>query len=547
MSRKIGSLLKCSRYGVLALCVMLIVSCQTSNAGKVASKKKAKSRGEGASAFGGALSNGDSENSASSNNNVAQNNSNTEEQSANNELASEGQGSEENSFANNENSENLSLTNGKQNSTQPAKNSGQENPSLDDEFGLNSADSAENGVTANATGNEAPAVDLLGGDSASGEQDIASDLLPSEEVSPVSEGQSAPDAVANAAATNAAPATDSSLPAGAPSDVAPSTVAPTSGETSHQVAPAANVLSWIAYDYDKSQPVLKIKLVTKGSPNYSLSQEKNLSGQPELIVKFHDTKLKTSLRRDIDASEFRAPVAYIRTRENPTQTEVDVILTLRDAVAPNLYAKDGDVQLTFSIPERYFGNSSAPVSPVDKASLLAVSVLPRIDASGDAPMASGAAPIPDPSAGKFEGAPPDGGEQAVLDQEPDAEEAIPPEVAPQDSDSENALPTNSSSPAGNVATNAATDTINSSSGDNGLETLNGNSEAANSALPAASTNSANGANSSSTSDKASNVGSESNNGEGDKSDNEDEFDEDGIDDFDDGDGEAPTNAEKFEV
>lgn len=175
-------------------------------------------------------------------------------------------------------------------------------------------------------------------------------------------------------------------------------------------------LRWVGYNFDEVQKALKVEIITEGEPEYELFQETNRAGQPEIVVRFHETELRSKVRRPLDASEFHSPVAYVRMREKPEYRATDVVLTLRDKVKPLLFANKGNVQLTFSIPEYYFGNDAQSVAhQIGEATQLAqADILPQVDASGRQPRAPG---IPaDPA---VQAAPMDGGQPV------DIPEAVP--------------------------------------------------------------------------------------------------------------------------
>lgn len=122
------------------------------------------------------------------------------------------------------------------------------------------------------------------------------------------------------------------------------------------VLPTRHSLTWVGYEYSKENRTLKVEMVTKGNPEYKIFSEKNQAGQLEYVVRFYQTSLRRKVKWDIDASEFRSPVAYIRMRENSIDGVSDVVLTMRSQVSPKFFAKDGDVVLRFDIPDAYFGN-----------------------------------------------------------------------------------------------------------------------------------------------------------------------------------------------
>ena len=155
-----------------------------------------------------------------------------------------------------------------------------------------------------------------------------------------------------------------------------------------QVLPkvAAGKLYWIGYNYVAKEGSLVIDLRTKGSPRYVVFQEINRANQPELVVRLFGTNIRRPIRRSIDASEFRSPVSYIRTRSNPKNTSVDVILTLRESVQPKLMARAGGLSLTYRIPDHWYGvqpnRKVASAAPAEMAEPLANSNLYPVFESG---------------------------------------------------------------------------------------------------------------------------------------------------------------------
>ena len=148
------------------------------------------------------------------------------------------------------------------------------------------------------------------------------------------------------------------------------------------VVAASSVLHWIGYNYVAKDGTLVVDLQVKGSPRYSVFQETNRARQPELVVRLFGTKIRRPIRRPVDASEFRSPVSFIRTRTNPKTSSVDVILTLREEVQPKLDARDTGISLTYRIPDHWYGlqkdrriakaTPSEVAEPLDKANLYPV-------------------------------------------------------------------------------------------------------------------------------------------------------------------------------
>jgi type IV pilus secretin PilQ/predicted competence protein len=117
-------------------------------------------------------------------------------------------------------------------------------------------------------------------------------------------------------------------------------------------------LSWVGYNYKNENHQLEVQIVTEGSPTYHIFQEVNRRGQSEMVVRFLNTSLRKKVRRDIDATEFRSPVAYIRMRTNLNFKHTDVVMTMRDAVQPRVVAKGSNIMFLFNIPDHWYAPKS---------------------------------------------------------------------------------------------------------------------------------------------------------------------------------------------
>ena len=340
--------------------------------------------------------------------------------------------------------------------------------------------------------------------------------------------------LANSVPINSAPVNN--VPA-APAVVA--AIVPVATAVSADVLPTLSELKWIGYNFIEAEKILKIELVTTGKPQFELFQESNKSGQPELVVRFKQTSIRKKIRRDIDASEFRSPVAFIRSRFDGATGNTDVILTLRDEVQPRLYAKDGNVLLTYTVPGRYFGPDGSSLVPVTTAQILpTANVSPIIDQGSDQPGPIVAAYVPDPGKTVFSDAPENGGvplEQVVQPVEAVVEATADANGLPEDFS--NAGPQQAvANPAANnfdmnnpmpVSNNGATNGMNfNNSGSAGGKA---NAAPENSQFNNGSTVNPNNGNA------------------GSQEDSEFEEEDDNIDDFNDGEGESTDSNEKFEV
>ncbi|NRA64647.1 MAG: hypothetical protein HRU19_09200 [Pseudobacteriovorax sp.] len=137
-----------------------------------------------------------------------------------------------------------------------------------------------------------------------------------------------------------------------------------------EVLPTKALLQWIGFEFNAAQRMVTIRIETKGEPQYEVFKEKNQSRQPEIVVRYFQTRLRDKLKWDIDASEFRSPLAYIRTRVLEDEGITDVVLTLREAASPKFFEKDGEIKLTFEIPSYYFGTANTAAVIEKKATEL---------------------------------------------------------------------------------------------------------------------------------------------------------------------------------
>lgn len=171
------------------------------------------------------------------------------------------------------------------------------------------------------------------------------------------------------------------------------------------ITPAYSELWWVGQDYDEQNNQIYIEILTRGYPKYKIFQEVNRSQQPELVVRFYQSLVRPKIRRDIDASEFKSPVSFIRLRQDETSGHSDVVLTLRDPVKPKLVAKNGNLLLKFAIPDHYFGNQTLGADPIAKAEVRPNSdIMPELEIGSDLPAGLQLARvyIPDPAKEIFE-------------------------------------------------------------------------------------------------------------------------------------------------
>ena len=135
------------------------------------------------------------------------------------------------------------------------------------------------------------------------------------------------------------------------------------------------LVHWIGYVYKQEESLVNVEIVTKNNPQFDIYQEVNRAKQKEIVIRYYNTQLRKKLRRDIDASEFRSPVAYIRTRNGDEKNVVEVVLTIRNEVEAKYLAKDGHLLLSFPIPSHYFGDDKATTEPSAQAADLSTPLI----------------------------------------------------------------------------------------------------------------------------------------------------------------------------
>lgn len=270
---------------------------------------------------------------------------------------------------------------------------------LSENFGVNSSNSANvNSFT--------------GGDNEQANVNVASQssngLLPSTEGGNLSASTLNLSAPSNQSALSGSP-TNSTVEAVTASETkdlqasASTTLPAQESRPSTELGHPHGVLTWVGYSYNKEDKRLDVQIVTEGSPTYKIFKEKNRAGQEELVIRYLNAGLRSKLRRDIDATEFRSPVAYIRMRYDAVFNHTDVVLTMRDNVEPSVVNKGSSLMLTFAIPERWFSpaSSEVPVATAEIVEDAPVEALPVID--NDSPSADGSnqAYVDNPGKDKF--------------------------------------------------------------------------------------------------------------------------------------------------
>lgn len=211
--------------------------------------------------------------------------------------------------------------------------------------------------------------------------------------------------------------TANGLPMAQPTKVAPQNGAPPlnattanspqgSAEATQVISHPEGVLSWVGYNYNKISKRVEVQIVTSGSPHYRIFREVNRGGQSELVVRFLNTKVRRKIRRDIDATEFRSPVAYVRMRHDNNFAHTDVVMTLRESSQPVVTTKGSSLMFAFDIGEHWFA-PSAIEKPVASAQIIkedSQSLTPGGDSlPGEASKEKAAAYVNDPGKDTFSG------------------------------------------------------------------------------------------------------------------------------------------------
>ncbi|MEI6834229.1 MAG: secretin N-terminal domain-containing protein, partial [bacterium] len=192
------------------------------------------------------------------------------------------------------------------------------------------------------------------------------------------------------------------------------------------------VLTWVGYNYNKEEKKLDVQIVTEGSPVYKIFKEKNRAGQVEMVVRYLNTNLRSKVRRDIDASEFRSPVAYIRMRNDRTFNHTDIVMTLRDEIEPTAVTKGSSLMLSFVIPDRWFAPVAAqvPVSTAEVVEDAPVEGMPVLDSAASSEDAAVNPYIDNPGEDTFKNSSPESAKKLVPRSD-DSNELVPVDKGPE--------------------------------------------------------------------------------------------------------------------
>jgi type IV pilus assembly protein PilQ len=192
------------------------------------------------------------------------------------------------------------------------------------------------------------------------------------------------------------------------------------------------VLTWVGYNYNKEEKKLDVQIVTEGSPVYKIFKEKNRAGQVEMVVRYLNTNLRSKVRRDIDASEFRSPVAYIRMRNDRTFNHTDIVMTLRDEIEPTAVTRGSSLMLSFIIPDRWFAPVAAqvPVSTAEVVEDAPVEGMPVLDSAVTSEDAAINPYIDNPGVDTFKNSSPESAKKLVPRSD-DSNELVPADKEPE--------------------------------------------------------------------------------------------------------------------
>lgn len=153
----------------------------------------------------------------------------------------------------------------------------------------------------------------------------------------------------DAAAVNAAASTNS-----VPSNPAVQAPVPAPLPPAQDVHSTPSTLRWVGYRINETMKKLNVEFMTEGRPEYEIFETVNKSNQTELVFRFYHTNLRKKIKWDVNSSEFRSPVAYIRMKDRSAEGVVDLVITQRDKIQPGFFEKNGNFVLSYDIPERYF-------------------------------------------------------------------------------------------------------------------------------------------------------------------------------------------------
>jgi type IV pilus secretin PilQ/predicted competence protein len=143
-------------------------------------------------------------------------------------------------------------------------------------------------------------------------------------------------------------------------------------------------LWWIGYDFDIRSRMLHVHLVCKGEPELGFALTRNERGLHELTIQLADTRISRRIRRKVNASEFPAPVSFVRSEAHGL--DAHVILTLREALEPEVLQSTGHVRLSFPLGAKYLAMAKARKTPVRNIEVLFAEASPVMDEPIEAKM-----------------------------------------------------------------------------------------------------------------------------------------------------------------
>jgi type IV pilus secretin PilQ/predicted competence protein len=210
----------------------------------------------------------------------------------------------------------------------------------------------------------------------------------------------------NAESINSAMANSAAINSDVPANNAPtanSTPAPeqTPAAASSEMGSPYGRITWIGYNYSEQAGTVSADIIVDGSPVFEIVQGKNRIGQREIIVRYINTEVRSKLKRDLDASEFHASVAYVRTKHDAEKNQTDVVLTLRDDVEPAVVKKDSSVRFVFAILDKYKKTKVAEARAAAKAEAINPEAVEALELEEPAPPPSTPAYVPNPARSVF--------------------------------------------------------------------------------------------------------------------------------------------------
>ena len=129
-------------------------------------------------------------------------------------------------------------------------------------------------------------------------------------------------------------------------------------------------LWWVGLNHQPEKSLVRLELITLGSPDFEIFQEFNKKQQPELVIRYYETKTRKKIKRNIITNDFNIPIINIRTRTTADNKYSDVILTFKEEVKGSYFADQGNILIDFKIKQQTSKNVDIKQEPDGKAKIL---------------------------------------------------------------------------------------------------------------------------------------------------------------------------------